>query len=123
MEIETAQTEKQHYQSVPVSPEARFALMQLGINLDLRQMHQVPVSPEAQNAARAHLLALHTEAFTPNGHDVVIDAVDLLRRGIITDGGFVTLFQRRHGQIFIPPGHEVFDIYDAHLGEILKART
>lgn len=112
----------QDYRPVPFSPKARFALGQLNCAPGIDQLHPFPVSEQARQAAGVNLLTLHAQPFTPDG-DVLTDAIDLLHRGRITDGGFVTVFERLNGLINIPPGHEVFSIYNAHVGKILETTT
>jgi hypothetical protein len=40
---------------------------------------------------------------------------------MITDRGFVTVFERCHGPLAIPAEHEVFSIYTAHMWEMVDA--
>lgn len=117
MEQETSQAEIQHYRRFPVSPKARFALMQLGRNPDLRQMHQIPVSEEAKQRAGEHTLSLCSEAMLHRGENIVYRAADLLSRGVISDHAFIFVFTLARGPLHVPADHEVYTIYEEHVLE------
>lgn len=102
---------------MPYTPEARFALFQMGREVGPYQVHPLPREEDMPDAEDALVNA--------NGNITDV-AADLLADGVIDDARFVTIFEEQRRNILgdtyslgAVPG-EFVDIYRRHMGAIVE---